>query len=265
MPVAPYTTASVPASRPPPSMSSSFIDPVLTRGPSAMAPECTLPFGGCSALRLELSLVEPLEFGQSGGLTGRLVVPDAGHAGEAEGEAGAVRRALLDLVVLDLDDHLGPHPHRVAIIAHGQMPEPFGHGRELAVGKPLEGLANVRPSLTLAHRQMIVGEPSHASTRSAVDGDDHAVDRVGGLELEPALAPSPRLVGRAQILGHHAFVTGGQGALTKLSGSHHRVDGRSLGQIAPAGESLEGFPACRVRLVDEGAPLGHQAVEEVQG
>src|SRR5215510_2911371 len=127
MPVAPYTTESVPGSSPPPSIASSLGMPVETR---ALIRRILHRVGG-AALRLKLALVEMPQLGERGRLPGRFVVTHAGDAGEAQGQLRGIGRALLDLVVLDLDDDLGPHAHGVAVVLGGQLPQPLGHLHEL--------------------------------------------------------------------------------------------------------------------------------------
>src|SRR5207245_684349 len=121
------------------------------------------------------------------------------------------------------------------------------------------------PPVAVADRQVIVGEPADAAARAAIGGDDHAVHRLRRLQLEPALATPARLVGRAQVLGHHALVAGGQRTGEDRMGLGHRRDHGALGQIAAAGHASEGPPSTLRGLVDEGLALGDQAIEEVQG
>src|SRR5262245_8534096 len=83
--------------------------------------------GSAAALHGELCFVERAEFAERGGLSRRLVVSDPGNARKAQREAGGIGRALLDLVVLDLDHHLGADAHRVAVVFRGEPPEPLGH------------------------------------------------------------------------------------------------------------------------------------------
>src|SRR5437763_1361066 len=97
----------------------------------------------CPSLGRELALVECPELGERRRLGRALVVADLRDAGEAEREPRAIRRTLLDLVVRDLDDDLGPDAHGVAVIRRRDLPETRGHVGELSVGEPLERLADV--------------------------------------------------------------------------------------------------------------------------
>src|SRR5213593_4617417 len=101
MPVAPYTTVSVPGSRPPPSIASSFGSPVETRA----------VMGGDSTLPVPWSR------------TGARRVPRA------------IRRALLDLIVRDLNNDLEPDAHNIAIIHHRDLPKTQNHNGELSIGE----------------------------------------------------------------------------------------------------------------------------------
>src|ERR1041384_5125132 len=101
MPVAPYTTVSVPARRSPPSIASSAGIPVDTR--VLMKRDCTLALHAAGAsFGGELPFVERPQLVEGGGLSRALVVSDARDAREAQREARPVRGAALDLVVLDL-------------------------------------------------------------------------------------------------------------------------------------------------------------------
>src|SRR6185503_2894760 len=78
------------------------------------------------ALGGELPLVQRAKLLQRGRLARALVLADARDAGKAQRHPRAVGRAALDLVVLDLDDDLGPHPHRVAVVAQGEGAQALG-------------------------------------------------------------------------------------------------------------------------------------------
>src|SRR5262249_56033845 len=80
--------------------------------------------------------------------------------------------------------------------------ERLGHPEELPIGEALERLADVREGLAVANRQVVVRQPLVPPPRAAIDGHDHAVDRLGDLQLEPPLAAAARLVRAAQILAH---------------------------------------------------------------
>src|SRR4029450_11751756 len=121
----------------------------------------------CPTLGCELTLVERAQLIERGGLLRCLVLADPRNAREAEGEAGRIGRTTLDLVVLDLDDDLGPHAHGVAVVLHRQRPQSLGHRGELGVGQALERLADLRQMLTVPYRQVIVGETAHATARAA--------------------------------------------------------------------------------------------------
>src|SRR5215510_5358388 len=130
MPVAPYTTESVPGSSPPPSIASSLGMPVETR---ALIRWILHRVGGTS-LGAELQLVEMSELVEGGRLPRGLVVAHTGDPREPQRKPRGIGRAPLDLVVLDLDDDLRPDAHRVAVVRGGQLPQPPGHLHELRVG-----------------------------------------------------------------------------------------------------------------------------------
>ena len=207
---------------------------------------------------LELAGIEAAQLSQGGGLGRPLVVADARDAGEAQGEARRVGRALLDLVVRDLHHDLGPHAHGVPVVADGQPAQPLRHLAELLVGQPLEGLAHVGEAVAVDHGEVIVGQPARAAPRAPIRGDDDAVDRVGALELEPALAATSGRVGAGEILGHDALVTAGEGPIAEAPGGLGRGDDLALGEVRAAGEAGQRLPARGVRLVDQRAPVDHR-------
>ena len=144
---------------------------------------------------MKLRLVETAKLGERGGLPRPLVVTHARDAGEAKREARRIRRALLDLVVFDLDDDLGSDLHRVAVVGHRERSQAFRHLHELSIGEALEGLTDLRELVPVDDRKVVVGQPANAAAGAAVGGDDHAVDRFRGLQLEPALAAAARRIG----------------------------------------------------------------------
>src|SRR5580765_3247023 len=90
-----------------------------------------------ASLGRELPLVVAAELVKAGRLPGRLVTANAADAREPQGESRRIRRALLDLIVGDLDDDLGPDADRVAVVGDRERPQPLGHLRELSVGEAL--------------------------------------------------------------------------------------------------------------------------------
>jgi hypothetical protein len=111
---------------------------------------------------------------------------------------------------------------------------------------------------------MVVGEPALPPAGAAVDGDDDAVDRLRCFDLEPALAAATWLVPAGEILGHDALVAGGQRRLAEGRGLGLGGDDATLGQIPPARHRRQRLPSPGIRLGDERASLGHQAIEEMQ-
>src|SRR5439155_21534562 len=86
----------------------------------------------CPSLGRELALVECPELGERRRLSRALVVADPRDAGEAEREPRAIRRALLDLIVRDLDDHPGPDAHGIAVVRRRDPLKTRGHVGELS-------------------------------------------------------------------------------------------------------------------------------------
>src|SRR4029453_14831908 len=139
-----------------------------------------------------------------------LVVAHPGDPREPQREPRAVGRASLDLVVGHLDHDLRADAYRLAVVARGQRPQPLGHFGELAVGEPLERLADVREAVAVPPPQSVVGEPAAAAARAAVDGDDDAIQSLRRLDLEPALASAAGLVGAPEVFRHDALVAGSE-------------------------------------------------------
>ena len=139
----------------------------------------------------------------------RLVVAVAHHAREAQRDAAGVARARLDAVERDLDDELGPdvdrRSRRGAISSSSRRS--VCHASISSV-RPL----NVLPSITKppvagsrAPRCRFESQPLAAAV--APLGREHdEVERVHGLDLEPARAAPAGLVGRVERLHHHALV-----------------------------------------------------------
>ena len=69
------------------------------------------------ALADKLVLVKILQFSQRGDLVNVLILPDSLDSSEAQGELGAVLRAVLDLIICHLDDHLRFNGDRIAVIS----------------------------------------------------------------------------------------------------------------------------------------------------
>jgi hypothetical protein len=69
------------------------------------------------ALADKLPLVKILQFGQRGDLVNILIVPDSLDSGKAQSEPGAVLRAMLDLIVGDLDNDVRFDGDRIAVIS----------------------------------------------------------------------------------------------------------------------------------------------------
>ena len=177
-------------------------------------------------------------------------------------KSGRIGRALLDLVIGDFDDDLGPHAHRVPVVGDREGAQPLGHLRELPVGQALEGLAHVGEAVALPHGQVIVRQPAAAAPGSPVGGDDHAVHALRFLDLEPALAAAAGLVRAAQVLRDHALVAIRHRASVKGVRGVRGVHDEPLGQVAAAGDLGQRTPARLIRLIDEGAAAGDQTVEE---
>ena len=170
----------------------------------------------------------------------------------------------MDLVVLDLDDHLGANAHRVAVVGYLERAEPLRHRRELGIREAFERLADLRETVAITHGQVVVRQPAGAPSGAPVGGDDHAVERPRRLELEPALAAAARLVRAGGVLRHDALVSRRERPLEKGAGRVRRADDHALREAEPAGDGGERLPALRVWPIDQRPSLDHEAVEEVE-
>jgi hypothetical protein len=140
------------------------------------------------ALSDELPVVKRLKLGEGGDLFGTLVVADSRDPREAQGEARAVLRASLDLVVSDFDDDLRLHCDGVAVVRELQLFKPAGHLGEFFVGEAFESFTYRSEARAVGNRQMIIRKPPASSSRTAIGGCDHAIDGFRRLYLEPELA-----------------------------------------------------------------------------
>src|SRR5262249_30437218 len=200
-------------------------------------------------LRLELPLLEKPQAVERDRLSRGLGVANVRDPRKSQREPRGIGGTLLDLVVLDLDDDLGPHPHRIAVVVGGELPEPLGHLAELCVGESLERLADVRKAVAVAHREVIVGQPANASAGPTVDGDDHAVDRPRRFELDPALATTAGLVRAREVLGHDTLVPRRERRGAECRRLRLVAHDAPLGEIAAAGDRGQRLPASLVWLV----------------
>src|SRR5436305_12377337 len=115
---------------------------------------------------------------------GGLVLPVALDAGEAEGHAGGVLRALLDVAEGYLHHQLGADVDGPAVGAEGDLLELPRLPDEPLVGQSLEGLAQHDEAAVVRIAGAAVGvrEPALAPAVPPFGGEDHQVQGVGGLD-----------------------------------------------------------------------------------
>ena len=123
----------------------------------------------------------------------RLVGAVALHAREAQRDAARVARARLHAVERDLDDELRAHVDDVPVAAGLELEQPLGLPREHRVGHALERLAEHHEAagLGVARAEVEVREPALAAPVTPLGGEHDEVERVDGLDLEPAGAAPP--------------------------------------------------------------------------
>ena len=196
-----------------------------------------------------------------------LVGAVAAQAGEAQGQAARVVGAILQAVEGDLDHQLGAHVHHVPLAVRLAGEQLLGLAGEHLVGHALEGLAQHHEAARgrVARAQVEVAEPALAAAAAPLGGEDHQVQGVGGLELEPAAAAAAGLVGGLEGLGDQALVAPLQGLLEEGLGGVLVLE-LGAGHPQVAGDQVrEGAPALGSRPVDPVLAAGVEHVEEERG
>ena len=147
------------------------------------------------------------------------------------------------------------------------------HARQL-VREALERLAeHDEPArLRVARSQVQVREQPLPPSVAPLDGEHHEVERVDGLDLDPAGAAPAGLVGRARGLDHDALVPSGQRVVEELpcrrrlggddarhprAGGHERLD---RGQALARGE-VEEVAAVQMQDVEEERRERHRCAQ----
>ena len=114
----------------------------------------------------------------------------------------------MQAVERDLHDDLRADVHGDALATRLDLLEPLRLPREHLVGHALERLAEHHEpaGLRIARAEVEVAEPALPPPVAPFGGEDHEVERVGTLDLDPAGAAAPGLVRRVERLHHHALV-----------------------------------------------------------
>jgi hypothetical protein len=155
----------------------------------------------------------------------------------------------------------------VAFAADRDGQEALGLPGQELVGEALERLAQHDEAAMrgVTRAQVQVAEPALAPARAPLRGQHHEVQRVRGLELEPAQAAAARVVGRVQRLGHQALVARGQGLVVEVLG--RGAIGRDAARDAQRRRhhGVERGHALAARPVDQHLAVGVQRVEKLPG
>ena len=115
--------------------------------------------------------------------------------------------ARLDLVEGDLDDRVRRDRSEPTVVADGVLLEVLRHLRDLLVGQPRVGLADVEEPLSVADREGVVREHTTTFAVAPLDAGHDDVDRAQRpLHLEPFHAATAGAVRRPRVLDHQAFV-----------------------------------------------------------
>src|SRR5262245_51066087 len=146
-------------------------------------------------------------------------------AREAQRDSSRIARAGLDAVERDLDDELGPDVDDVSLALGRDPEEMLRLPREHLVGHSLEGLAqhDERAMLRIPRAEMQVRELSLATAVAPLRCENHEVERVRRLHLQPAGTATPRFVRRVESLHHDALVPSGEGVVEKRLSLHDVV------------------------------------------
>src|SRR4051794_13725892 len=125
------------------------------------------------------------------GLGRGLVRAVAQDAREAQRDASRVAGAGLDPVERDLGDELGPDVDDPVAALGREGEQALGLPREHLVGETLEGLAEHHEPVAGARPEVEVGEEPLAAAVAPLGGEDHEVERVARLDLQPRGATPP--------------------------------------------------------------------------
>src|SRR5690606_21182762 len=145
------------------------------------------------------------------GVLGALVGAVAQDPGETEGHAARIAGRALHAVEGDLHHQLWTDLYGPLVRGTlGEFQEAFRLPGEQLVGQALEGLPqHDEPARRrVAGAEMEVGQLALPAAVTPLGGQDHQVERVAGLHLDPARAAPPGRVRGRQRLDDQPFVTG---------------------------------------------------------
>src|SRR5512145_357336 len=103
-------------------------------------------------------------------------------------------------------------PHNVPSLVSGKLLKASRLPSEHLIGHTLESLAEhcKATALFIARTKVYVTQVAATSTAAPFCRQNHQIQRVNGLELEPAGTPSTSVVDRCRDFRKHPLVTGGQ-------------------------------------------------------
>src|SRR5207249_6753186 len=111
---------------------------------------------------------------------------------------------------------------------------------------------------------MVVAQPAHPPATPPVSRDDHNIEPICWLDLEPFLSPGTNRIVAGQRLRHETFMSFFQGGL------HEALDLLNVRGYDPRSKPVlrnnlgQNLPTLGVRLIDHGLPVNLQRVEEVE-
>ena len=131
---------------------------------------------------------------------------------------------------------------------------------------PLKVLPSItKPThLRVAGAEMDVGEPAAAAAGAPLDGEHHQVEGVDRLHLHPCRAAPPGVVGRGEVLHHHALVAEVEHVRDERLGLGDVGRDQPGDQVLLRHESGERLEPLGAGGVDQVAAVEVEQVEEVR-
>src|SRR5262252_4246563 len=198
------------------------------------------------------------------GLRGILVGAIALHSSESERETPRITAARLQVAESHFHDQLRLEVDGRAVAMRLALEELSGLPLEHYIGETLEGLAehDVLPARRIKGAEMQIGELAAATAMTPLGGEDHQVQCVRSLDLEPACAAIAGLVWRIERFRHQPFVPGGERRVVELTRCGFCRGDASWDQCGCGNGTDERLDALPRRTVGNALPLDPQTVEK---
>src|SRR5579883_665703 len=135
-----------------------------------------------------------------------LIAPPAGHAGEADSDAGAVARGFADALEREFEDELRPDSVDGPEALDGVAADERVHLADLLIAQPGIGFGERNQLAVLPDAERVIRKQAGAASVARLRIDQDAIDRVRiDLPFPPVAAAPAHTIRRAQPLQHEAF------------------------------------------------------------